>query len=415
MINLKNLKKNFHDVKKQILRKDPYFPVDRLMLLFDKHNNAIAFISELKEQVNKKSAEIQSNPNLLNNIRIEVKNIKKKIEEEELKASIFEDEFYNLLLTCPNILFDEVPDGGKESNQVIRSVGTKFNFHWIPFNHVDLLSKKYQEKFSFGAQVAKSGFFAYEDKLAWLIYRLAGICLKHNEKKGFRVIHLPQVANKEVLINASNLPRFKDELFFLENDNLILIPTAEVILASYCQGKFISVNELPIRLTAWTKCYRKEVGGYGAQERGLIRMHEFEKIEIFSYCHPDKSYEEHNFMIECVEELLSLFDLHYQVVLLAAQDCSFASAKTYDIEVWLPGQKQYKEISSISNCTDFQSRRGHCKYKNNKESDLLHTLNGSSLALPRLMVALIETWQTESGEINFDGLFNLISHIEKKL
>lgn len=415
MINVRNLKKNFDEIKKKIMRKDPSFPIDSLFCLLAEHNQLIIAISELNEKVNTLSAEIKIKPHLLEDIRVQVKNIKVVLEEKEKLLSETEKDFNYMLLSCPNILFDDVQDGGKEANQVIKTVNTKKIFGFEVKNHLDLLLNTYGDKISFGAKIAKSGFFSYEGKLAWLIYRLANICLRHNEKYGFQVIYIPQIANVNTVTNAGNLPRFKEELFFLDNSELLLIPTAEVTLASYLAGEFISESELPLRLTSWTRCYRKEAGGYGAHERGLIRIHEFEKVEIFSYCHPDKSHEEHLYMLECVEKLLSLFDLHYQVVLLAAQDCSFSSAKTYDIEVWLPGQKQYKEISSISNCTDFQSRRGLSKYKNNNKSDLLHTLNGSSLALPRLIVALIETWQTSEGEIDFGGLFNLISDIEKKL
>jgi seryl-tRNA synthetase len=241
------------------------------------------------------------------------------------------------------------------------------------------------------------------------------ICLKHNQKYGFNVIHIPQLANVKTVTQAGNLPRFKDELFFIENEDLVLIPTAEVILASYLENAFLEKKNLPVRLTSWTKCYRKEAGGYGAQERGLIRIHEFEKIEIFSYVLPECAENEHNMMVKCVEDLLNIFGLHYQVVLLASRDCSFSSSKTYDIELWLPGQQQFKEVSSISNCSDFQSRRSMAKYKNDKNNDLLYTLNGSSLALPRLMVALIENWQTEKEEIDFNGLFSLLDSIEKNI
>ncbi len=415
MINLKLFKKNPNQIKEKILQKDPLFEVDELLVLLNQHNSIIIEISRLQEKVNKLSQFSLQKSNNFDDIKEEVKKIKILIQSSNNELNFIEEKFNSLLLSCPNLIQDDLPIGGKEFNKVIKKVGQipKFNFNIK--NHVQLLENYSSYDFTFGSKVAKSGFFAYKDKLAWLIYRLAMICLKHNEKHGFTVIHIPQLANTKSITQAGNLPRFKDELFFLENEDLILIPTAEVILASYLEDSFLSKKDLPIRLTSWTRCYRKEAGGYGAQERGLIRIHEFEKIEIFSYVLPEEVEKEHNMMVGCVESLLNLFQLPYQVVLLASMDCSFSSSKTYDIELWLPGQNQYKEVSSISNCSDFQSRRSKAKYKNDKNNDLLYTLNGSSLALPRLMVALVENWQTESGGINFEGLFSLLDNIEKNI
>ena len=413
MINLKLFKKNPDQIKNKILEKDPFFKVDTLFSLLKKNNQIIFEISQLQEKINKLSELFLDKSTNIQSIKDEVKLIKIIIQEKNNALALIEEEFNSLLLSCPNITQDNIPIGGKESNQVVKTVGSIPEFNFPIQNHLQLLEKHCGSDIVFGSKVAKSGFFAYKDKLAWLIYRLAMICLKHNQKYGFTVIHIPQLANVNTVTQAGNLPRFKNELFFIEDEDLVLIPTAEVILASYLENSLLEKKDLPVRLTSWTRCYRKEAGGYGAQERGLIRIHEFEKIEIFSYVLPELAEKEHNMMIECVESLLNLFGLHYQVVLLATGDCSFSSSKTYDIELWLPGQQQYKEVSSISNCSDFQSRRSMAKYKNDKNNDLLYTLNGSSLALPRLMVALIETWQTESQEINFHGLFSLLDNIEK--
>jgi seryl-tRNA synthetase len=415
MINLKLFKKNPDQIKNKILEKDPLFDVDLLFALLQQHNKIVFEISQLQEKINKLSVFSLQNNEELQKKRDEVKLIKISVQEKTVQLEDIDAQFDVLLLSCPNLTQDDIPVGGKESNQRVKIVGEKPIFDFPIKNHLQLLEKYCGNDIAFGNRIAKSGFFAYKDKLAWLIYRLAMICLKHNEKYGFSVIHVPQVANTKTVTQAGNLPRFKDELFFLENEELVLIPTAEVILASYLENSCLEKKNLPVRLTSWTRCYRKEAGGYGAQERGLIRIHEFEKIEIFSYVLPNEAEKEHNMMVVCVEELLNLFGLHYQVVLLASGDCSFSSSKTYDIELWLPGQQQYKEVSSISNCSDFQSRRSIAKYKNDKNNDLLYTLNGSSLALPRLMVALIEYWQTELGEINFNGLFSLLDKIENNI
>ena len=414
MINIKDLKKNFTSVKKYIELKDPSFPVEKLYELYLKKNLLIQEITSFKEEINNLSEKVKNNLNLCEPIKLEVKKIKENISLKEQSLNETIKEYDNLILSCPNIPSEDLPVGTKNDNFICRKYGQKPIFNFNPKHHLDLLNNHCGEMMSFGTKVTKSGFFAYEGKVAWILYRLANICMKFNEKHGFNVVYIPQLANYNTIQNAGNLPRFQDELFFVKDSDLILIPTAEVILSSYCAGKNIDHSKLPIRLTSWTRCYRKEVGGYGANERGLIRIHEFEKIEIFSFTTEEQSEKEHIYMVETVEKLLQLFNLHYQVVLLATQDCSFSSTKTYDIELWLPGQGQYKEVSSISNCTDFQTRRSESKYTKNNKSFLMHSLNGSSLALPRLMVALIETWQNHDG-IDLDGIHSKLSEIEQKI
>ncbi len=200
---------------------------------------------------------------------------------------------------------------------------------------------------------------------------------------------------------SGNFFRFVDDVYHITDEDLYLTPTSEVNLTSIYRDHILMADQLPVRMTAWTSCFRKEAGGYGAQERGLIRLHQFDKAEIYVLCEPDEAPLEQDKMLATAEELLQTLGLHYRVSLLASQDCSFSSAKTYDIEIWLPGQGVYKEISSISNCTDFQARRSEIRYKEHPadKTKLVYTLNGSSLALPRLLVALMETYQQENGSI----------------
>jgi seryl-tRNA synthetase len=208
--------------------------------------------------------------------------------------------------------------------------------------------------------------------------------------------------NEQSLVVASNFPKFKDQVYAVPEDKLYLTPTAEVNLTNVYRDAILAATELPIRMTAWTSCFRREAGGYGAQERGLIRIHQFEKVELVTLCEPEQGEQEQERMLACAEDILQQLGLHYRVSLLAAQDCSFASAKTYDLEVWLPGQGCYYEVSSISNCTDFQARRGLIRFKRSTESksELVCTLNGSSLALSRLFVALLEVYQNADGSVH---------------
>ncbi|MFI4919972.1 MAG: aminoacyl--tRNA ligase-related protein [Legionellales bacterium] len=203
------------------------------------------------------------------------------------------------------------------------------------------------------------------------------------------------------MTNASNFPRFKDNVYKVSDENLYLTPTAEVNITNLYRDTIFAAQDLPQRTTAWTSCFRKEAGTYGATERGLIRIHQFEKVEAYTVCTPEQAQAEHERMLACAESILQKLGLHYRVSLLAAQDCSFAAFKTYDIEVWMPGQKAYYEVSSSSNCTDFQARRTGIRYKKQPadKAQYAYTLNTSSLALPRLMVALMETYQQEDGSI----------------
>jgi len=225
--------------------------------------------------------------------------------------------------------------------------------------------------------------------------------LKNNIKHGFEPVIPPYMVNAQSLEVSGNFPKFREQVYAMPADGLYMSPTSEVNLASLYRDHIFMAQNLPIRLTAWSSCFRREAGGYGATERGLIRIHQFEKVELYAICTPEKSQEEQDRMIASAEDILQQLGLHYRISLLAAQDCSFQSAKTYDIEVWLPGQKAYYEVSSVSNCTDFQARRGMLRFRESVDSktELVHTLNGSSLALPRLMVALMETYQQADGSI----------------
>lgn len=259
--------------------------------------------------------------------------------------------------------------------------------------------------------MSASNFALYRGDAVRLMYALEMFMLNNNQEHGYEPIVPPYLVNAKALEGASNFPRFKDEVFAVPADDLYLIPTAEVSLANLYRDKILSSEELPIRMTALTSCFRREAGGYGATERGLIRMHQFEKVELFSLATPEESAHEQERMLACAESILKKLGLHYRVSLLAAQDCSFASSKTFDIEIWMPGQKEYKEVSSVSNCTDFQSRRCGIRYRDQAgaKPKLVHTLNGSSLALPRLMVALFEAGQRADGSIEFPDVLKSVN------
>jgi seryl-tRNA synthetase len=327
--------------------------------------------------------------------------IGRQLKEKELELAEIESRFQHALLFVPNIPMDGLPEGGKESNLAIRSFGEKPEFLFSFKNHMELNQKLGWFDFEAGTQMAGAQFPCYTGDGVKVIYALTRIMLRNNAQHGFQPVIPPAFVNRRSLVNASSLPKFEGDFYQIEADGLYPIPTAEVPLTNLYAGKIFEREELPVRMTAWTSCFRREAGGYGSLERGLIRIHQFEKVELYAICDQENSVAELERMVECAETLLKMLGLHYQVSLLAGQDCSYASAKTYDIEVWLPGQNRYYEVSSCSNCTDFQARRAEIRYRPEKggKPSLVHTLNASSLALPRLMVALMECYQQPDGSV----------------
>lgn len=339
-------------------------------------------------------------------IRAQSIEVSKLLKEKEASLESIENDFQLLYLSCPNIPQADLPQGGKEANKVVQMIGAKPEFSFPVKNHVELGQALGWFDFNAAASMAGSNFAFYKGEAVKLMYALTMLMLKNNIKHGFEPVLPSVLVNATSLEVASNFPKFKDQVYAVPADGLYLTPTAEVNLANLYRNQILSVDQLPVRMTAWTSCFRREAGTYGSLERGLIRIHQFEKVELYTICEPQNSESEQERMLACAQDILNQLGLHYRVSLLAMQDCSFPSAKTYDIEVWLPGQNAYYEVSSVSNCTDFQARRGMIRYKKNVDSkaQLTHTLNGSSLALPRLMVALMEVYQQEDGSIKLPDI-----------
>ena len=400
MIDLKLLREEPEKVKKLILRKEPSFNIDELIKLDSQVRTLLVEIEKLRKDKNELAS--KGAGGITPEIRQESIELGKQIKSKNKELEEVETTFKNLYLSCPNIPEEDVPLGNKESNKVVFTHGEKKKFDFEPKNHVELNDKLDWFDFKAAAEMSGSNFVLYKNDSVKLIYALTRLMLKNNVKHGFQPVIPPYLVTPESLVNSGNLPKFEGD-FYETQDDLCLIPTAEVSLTNLHKNQILNVESLPLHYAAWTSCFRREAGGYGSTERGLIRIHQFEKVEIYSICEPEKSNDELDMMVDCAQELLKQLGLHYRISLLAAQDCSFCSARTYDIEVWLPGQKEYYEVSSSSNCTDFQSRRAKIRYRKSADSkpELAHTLNASSLALPRLMVALIETYQKADGTIEF--------------
>lgn len=306
------------------------------------------------------------------------------------------------LETIPNIPADDVPQGSDETgNKELRVVGTKPNFSFKPKEHDELGTALGLMDFEGAAKLSGARFVVLKGALARMERALAAFMLDmHTTEFGYTEHVPPLMVRDNAMYGTGQLPKFTEDLFKTTND-FWLIPTSEVPLTNLVADTIIDEEKLPIRMTAYTPCFRSEAGSAGKDTRGMIRQHQFSKVELVSIAHPDKSKEEHERMTACAEEVLKRLGLHYRVVLLCTGDMGFSAEKTYDIEVWLPGQNMFREISSCSNCGAFQARRMKARFKNkaSKETQAVHTLNGSGLAIGRTMVAILENYQNEDGSI----------------
>ena len=399
MIDLNRVREQKEEVKSLILKKEPGFEFDRLVSLDTKLRELRVVVEDLRKDRNELAK--HGAKGIIDEIREKSIELGRKIKDQEKELEVVETEFKTLALSCPNIPYTDVPEGNKESNVAVEVIGDKPVFDFEPKNHLELNEKLKWFDFEVATQMAGSNFAFYRGDAVKMVYALTRLMLKNNVQHGFEPVLPPYLVTAESLENSGNLPKFKGDFYEMPEDNLCLIPTAEVNLTNMYVKKIFDADALPVRHTAWTSCFRREAGGYGSNERGLIRIHQFEKVEVYSFSKPEDSDKELNHMIGCAKSFLNELGLHYRTSLLAAQDCSFCSAKTFDIEVWLPGQDRYYEVSSASNCTDFQSRRAGIRYraKADAKPELVHTLNASSLALPRLMVALIEQGQDKDGNV----------------
>jgi seryl-tRNA synthetase len=337
----------------------------------------------------------------------DIKPLKAQIDELKAKKQSFEEEVRALeeklsheLMGIPNLPNDDVPVGANEDeNVVLEKIGTPKEFNFTPKEHWELGEEQGLIDFERGVKLAKSRFSALKGLGARLERALINYFLDFNRERGFEEWYVPFMANTNTLEGTGQLPKFEDDLFKIDGEDLYLIPTAEVQLTNLFNDEIIAADELPIQLTSYTPCFRKEAGSAGRDTRGIIRQHQFDKVELVAITKPEQSNKMMEKMVECASDLLTSLELPHQKVQLCTGDLGFGAATTIDLEVWLPGQGKYREISSISNTNDFQARRAKIRYKEGKKNILCHTLNGSSLAVGRTLVAIIENHQQEDGSI----------------
>lgn len=336
-------------------------------------------------------------------ILAEMKQLSELIKHTDERIAKLDATQRELLLTIPNLPHSSVPVGHSAADNVeVRRWGAPPKFDFPPQPHWEVGERAGILDLSAAAKIAGARFAVYKSWGARLERALANFFLDvHTHEHGYTEILPPFLVNTASLTGAGQLPKFAADLFKVQDTDLWLTPTSEVELHNLYRDETIAEDQLPIRVTAWTACFRSEAGAAGKDTRGILRQHQFQKVELFKFTHPQKSYEEHESLVSNAETILQKLGLHYRTMLLCTGDMGFASAKTYDIEVWLPSSKEFREISSCSNCEAFQSRRAGIRYKPKAggKSDFVHTLNGSGLAVGRTWIAVIENYQQADGSI----------------
>ncbi len=365
-----------------------------LTISVDKRKERLNKASEEMGRMKKEGQDISSYRGKLQELSDENKQMDNEI------ASV-EKDFHEIELQICNLPDSSVPVGGEESNKEIRKVGESRQFDFKPKPHEELGTALGILDFEKAAKVSGARFFSLWGWGAKLERALINFMLDLHEKQGYQELVVPHLVNYQSMEMSGQFPKFIEQAFATKEDNLYLIPTAEVSLANLHRGETLPVGSLPKKYAAYTPCYRREAGTYGKDTKGLIRLHQFNKVEMFQFVEPEKSVDALESLVGNAEEVLKQLGLPYRVVVLATGDKSFSSVKTYDLEVWVPSQNTYREISSCSNCSDFQARRGGIKFKREGggKPELVHTLNGSGLAVGRTWLALLENYQQADGSV----------------
>ena len=406
MIDLGLIRKSPQLVKERLSKRDKELAklIDQVLDLDRERRSLLTDIESLRAERNRKSKEIgllRKQGKDSTAVEEEVRRIKSDIEGRQQRLEEVQRELKTLLLRIPNLPHESVPVGeDEEDNLEVRRWGEPPDFGFEPKPHWEIGQRLGILDFERGARLSGSRFTVVKGWGAKLERALMNLMLDMHSKKGYVEVLPPHLVRPEILEGTGQLPKFEEDLYKCERDELYLIPTAEVPLTNLFRGEILKEEELPIYLTAYTPCYRREAGSHGKDIRGIIRQHQFSKVELVKIVHPDSSYEELERLTLDAEEVLKTLGLPYRVVELCTGDLGFSAAKTYDIEVWLPSQNRYREISSCSNCEDFQARRMNTRFKDSKgKNRFVHTLNGSGIAIGRTIAAILENYQREDGSV----------------
>jgi len=421
MIDINLLRNNIDEVASKLDHRG--FTLDKKIFidLETERKNLQVKVQELQESRNDLSKKIgieKSQGNDVSEYMKSVGDINELLKKQNEALEILQSNIQEFILNIPNVPHNSVPIGlTEEENEVIKEVGEKKEFSFDIKDHVDL-GQKIGLDFDLGAKLSGARFTTIRSDLANLHRALGQFMLDiQTRENGYEECYTPYLVNYESLRGTGQLPKFEEDLFSTKkggsDESLYLIPTGEVPLTNFVRDSILDLKELPMKLTALTPCFRSEAGSYGKDTRGMIRQHQFDKVELVQICHPNKSYDVLDEMLSHAELILKKLALPYRVMSLCTGDMGFGAAKTFDIEVWMPSQNCYREISSVSNCEDFQARRLKARFKDHdKKNKLIHTLNGSGVAVGRAMVAIIENYQQANGDIQIpDALISYMNGV----
>jgi len=405
MIDLKYLEKNFDEASTKLTKKGvDSTTLKDLKMRFSELKEANSALEVAKAEQNKMSrlfGQYKREGKDIAELKAKVDQNKELIVSLQAKSNQANIELQSIALAMPNFPDESVPIGANEDDNIeIKKVLTPKEFTFQPKEHWELSEINGWIDFERGVKLAKSRFSVLRGESARLERALINFFLDINREKGFEEVYVPFINNASMLKGTGQLPKFGDDLFKIEGEELYLIPTAEVPLTNLYNDEILSEKELPVLLTAYTPCFRKEAGSAGRDTRGMIRQHQFDKVEMVAISHPERSEEIFDMMVQNASNILTQLELPHRVVRLCSGDLGFSASVTIDLEVWLPGQNKYREISSISNTRDFQARRAKIRFKDGKKNRLVHTLNGSALAVGRTLIAIMENYQNEDGSID---------------
>ncbi|ELP0250684.1 serine--tRNA ligase [Campylobacter jejuni] len=402
MLDLKNLQNNFDEVAKKLKNKKVDENIlKKLAELFASLKKEKIALEEFQAFQNKFSKELATAEDK-ESLKAKLSENKSKINEQSAKVNALENELEEIAHAIPNIPDECVPVGEDENENVeLKKVLNPPSFDFTPKEHFELGESLNWLDFMRGVKISQSRFCVLKNEGALLSRALVNYMIDFNRSRGFEFVNVPFLVNGATMFGTGQLPKFKEDMYKVDDEDLYLISTSEIPVTNLYSGEILASETLPIKMTCYSACFRKEAGSAGRDTRGIIRQHQFEKVELVSITKPEQSDSVFNEMLECASDLLSSLGLAHRYLMLCTGDLGFSAAKTVDLEVWLPGQNKYREISSVSNCRDFQARRAKIRYKNEQgKNELVHTLNGSSLAVGRTLVAIMENYQDKEGKIH---------------
>jgi len=405
MLDVKFIVNNLDYVKEKLKYRNCTVSLDKIASLYEERRKIVFEVDNLRAEqksLSKQIGFIKSKGGDDSELREKISKVSEMIEKKEEELERIEEELNSLLLMVPNIPLDDVPQAEDEKgNEVIEYWGEPRKFNFEPLPHWEIGTRLGIMDFEAASKVAGSGFIVMKDKGAKLERAIINFFLDHNTSLGYKEMFIPFLIKGESLKGTGQLPKFKDDLYKVDGEDLYLNPTAEVPLVNVFRDAILKEEELPIYVTGYAPSFRKEAGSYGKDTRGILRQHQFNKVELIKITKPEDSEKEHLAMVKDAAHILQLLGLPYRIVKLSAGDMGFAAAKCYDIEVWLPSYGTYREISSVSNCLDFQARRANIKFrrKENQKVEYVHTLNGSGLAVGRTVIAILENYQQNDGSV----------------